>query len=75
MDKQVGGDHYVRLKVQPWDVMRAVMSPDEFRAYLRGNVIKYIMRDKNGVEDLMKAAHYLEVLIGESVNADESEYQ
>jgi hypothetical protein len=69
-DYQVGGSHYIDLPVQPWDVMRAIMSPDEFRAYLRGNVIKYIMRDKNGLEDLLKAKHYLSVLIEESQSVE-----
>jgi len=43
------------------------MTPEEFRGFLRGNVIKYIARykDKNGVEDLLKAKHYLEKLIEE----------
>jgi hypothetical protein len=62
---QVGGTHYTSKTIQPWDVMSAWMTRDEFAAYLRGNVIKYIARykDKNGVEDLKKAQHYLEKLI------------
>ena len=33
--------------------------------YLQGNVIKYVTRykDKNGVEDLQKAKHYIDLLI------------
>jgi len=62
---QVGGDHYKARAIQPWDVMQAVMEPAEFEAFLRGNVIKYIMRydKKNGYEDLKKARHYLETLL------------
>lgn len=64
-DRQVGGTHYKDLAVQPWDAMQAWMSEDEFRGFLRGNVVKYIARceDKGGVEDLKKAQHYLEKLI------------
>jgi hypothetical protein len=65
-EKQIGGDHYMNLAVQPWDAMRAWLSDDEFAGFLRGNVIKYIARaGKKGddLEDLCKAAHYLEVLI------------
>ena len=64
MKYQVGGDHYQK-KVQPWDAMAAWMTPVAFCGYLAGNVIKYIARyqDKNGVEDLKKARHYLEKLI------------
>lgn len=62
---QVGGDHYRRLAVQPWEAMEAWLSPDEFAGFLRGNVIKYMarFRDKGGVEDVRKARHYLNKLI------------
>lgn len=64
---QVGGDHYTRLSIQPWDAMRAWMTPEEFRGYLRGNVVKYLARDKGAtVEDLRKARHYLDRLIEEA---------
>lgn len=61
---QVGGDHYLDA-IQPWDVMQQDMSEEEFRQYLRGNVLKYIMRyrKKGGLEDLQKAQHYLTRLI------------
>ena len=64
--RQVDGTHYVDLAVQPWDAMAAWMTPEEFRGYLLGNVIKYLARRKPGVDrrtDLQKAAHYLEKLI------------
>jgi hypothetical protein len=64
--KQVGGDHYSKLTIQPWAAMKAWMTPAQFKGYLLGNVIKYCARDKNGVEDLEKAKHYLEMLIEES---------
>lgn len=66
---QVGGDHYTVLAVQPWDAMRAWMSPEQFHGFLRGNVIKYIARagrksDPGGeIQDLKKARHYLDALI------------
>ena len=62
---QVGGNHYKNKTVQPWDVMEDWMTRDEFLAYLRGNVIKYIARynDKNGSQDLQKARHYLDKMI------------
>jgi hypothetical protein len=62
---QVGGNHYLSKKVQPWDAMEAWMKPDEFKGFLRGNVIKYVARceDKGGVEDLKKAQHYLTRLL------------
>lgn len=56
--------HYNNI-IQPWEYMQSCMSPEEFRGYLRGNVIKYISRytKKDGIKDLNKAKHYLEELI------------
>ena len=57
--KQVGGTHYQKA-IQPWDIIR------EWNLdYWRGNVIKYVLRchEKNGIEDLKKAIHYLEYAI------------
>lgn len=59
MSKQVGGSHYQK-KIQPWDIIH------EWKLdYWRGNVIKYVLRckEKNGIEDLKKAIHYLEYAI------------
>jgi hypothetical protein len=64
-DMQVGGEHYQSKTIQPWDAMQAWMTPDQFKGFLWGNVIKYIARwqDKGGVEDLRKARHYMDKLI------------
>ena len=62
-DKQIGGDHYHKLKVQPWDFMASCFTYDEFCGFLKGNALKYISRDKNdNLEDVCKAIHYLEKL-------------
>lgn len=62
--RQVGGSHYRDMPMQPWDVMQAVMTPEEFRGYLKGNVIKYAMRAgrKDGSDDAGKAQHYRQKL-------------
>ena len=54
--KQIDGNHYSKHKIQPWDII------DEWELdYYLGNVIKYVLRDKdNQVIDLKKAIHYLE---------------
>jgi len=59
--EQVGGDHYTRLEIQPWDVIEATFGPEGIYAYFAGNVVKYLMRahSKGGLEDLRKARHYL----------------
>lgn len=61
--KQVGGTHYVDMKVQPWDVMQACMTEEEFRGFLRGNIIRYAMRlGRKDSDDLGKLIHYAEKL-------------
>lgn len=59
-DKQVGGAHYARKGIQPWDVVHAFDM-----GFFEGNIFKYIVRykRKGGVQDLEKAKHYLEKLI------------
>jgi len=56
--------HY-NYAIQPWEYMESVFTENEYRGYLRGNIIKYISRypEKGGVVDLEKAKHYLEELI------------
>lgn len=60
-DIQVSGTHYKDMAVQPWDVMENVLSEEEFIGFLKGNVIKYSMRQgkKAGSDDAGKAKHYL----------------
>lgn len=60
-DLQVSGNHYKDMPIQPWHVMEAVLSPEEFRGFLRGNVIKYALRAgrKEGTDDAGKARHYM----------------
>jgi len=60
--KQVGGDHYTRQDIQPWEYMEAILTKDQFEGFLIGNVIKYVTRyqEKGGKEYLLKAIHYLE---------------
>jgi hypothetical protein len=56
---QVGGQHYKDMGIQPWEVMEAVLTPEEFRGYLKGNVIKYGMRQGlKDSDDANKARHY-----------------
>ena len=56
-DYQVGGDHYKKFNYQFWD-----FAIDAELSFLVGNACKYVARwrDKNGVQDLEKARHYLQ---------------
>ena len=60
LDKQVAGSHYKDLPIQPVEYIYA-----NALGYFEGNVIKYVSRwrKKNGVADLEKAKHYIELLI------------
>ena len=57
---QEGGSHYKDLKIQPVEFIHA-----NGIGFFEGNVIKYVTRwrAKNGVEDLKKAKHYIDLLI------------
>lgn len=57
---QYGGKHYKDKAIQPWDYVIA-----NNLGYLEGSIIKYVSRyqDKNGLEDLHKARHFLDKLI------------
>jgi len=72
---QVGGDHYKRHSIQPLDVMQEYMTPEEYKGFLWGNVIKYSLRwkRKNGVEDLKKLNHYVAFLVKYMETSDGSE--
>jgi len=64
-DTQVGGDHYRKKSVQPWDAMQSWMTPEQFSGYLLGGTFKYLARyrEKGGVVDLEKGRHTLDKLI------------
>ncbi len=65
LDRQEGGSHYKNFEIQPIEFIHRNNIP-----FIEGNIIKYILRhkQKNGIEDLKKAKHYIDLLI-------EQEYQ
>jgi hypothetical protein len=60
LDKQVSGSHYKDFEIQPVEFIKKNNIP-----YIEGNVIKYTCRhrSKNGKADILKAIHYLELLL------------
>jgi len=40
----IEGNHYVASAMQPIQVMQAIMTPEQFRGFLLGNIIKYRIR-------------------------------
>ena len=67
LDVQVGGGHYKDMAIQPVEYIHANNIP-----FIEGCVIKYVSRwrQKNGVEDLAKAKHFLELLIDLETDCD-----
>jgi len=58
--EQVGGSHYLMMKIQPIEYIHR-----NGLGFIEGCVVKYISRwrNKNGVEDLRKARHFIDLLI------------
>lgn len=66
MELIVNQKHYTNKGIhEPIKVMMDTFTGEEYRGYLNGNVLKYMLRykDKNGLEDLKKAQTYLTWLI------------
>lgn len=60
LETQVGGSHYKNMCIQPIEFIER-----NDLGFCVGNIIKYVCRykDKNGIEDLEKARHYIDILI------------
>ena len=60
LDVQVDGSHYKNLAIQPIEYIHA-----NGIGFAEGSVIKYVTRwrDKNGIKDLEKARHFIDLLI------------
>lgn len=58
--KQEGGGHYKDMKIQPVEYIHA-----NGLGFIEGAVVKYISRwrAKNGLQDLRKARHFIDLLI------------
>lgn len=57
---QIGGDHYTKMAIQPMEFSMA----NKLDA-CQHTIIKYVsrFRDKNGIQDLEKAKHVIDMLI------------
>ena len=60
LKRQVGGTHYIKSAIQPIEYIQA-----NKLGFVEGNIVKYVTRykHKNGLEDLEKAKHYVDLLI------------
>ena len=59
-------DHYTRGGIECLDAIESALTPEEFRGYIKGNILKYTWREKlkNKDQDLKKAEFYLKKLLG-----------
>lgn len=60
LDVQVGGSHYKNYKIQPVEFAMA-----NSLNLCQANIVKYVVRykEKGGLGDLLKAKHYIDLLI------------
>lgn len=56
--RQVGGSHYKDFAIQPITFIHANKLD-----FVRGNIIKYACRQKDGAQDIRKIIHYAELLL------------
>ena len=64
-EKQVGGQHYKEMGVEPWDVVDTWPIEQQI-GYYRGGALKYIMRmgtKDEQIQEIGKARHYMDKLI------------
>lgn len=64
-EKQVGGQHYKQMGVEPWDVVDTWPIEQQI-GYYRGGALKYIMRmgtKDEQIQEIGKARHYMDKLI------------
>ena len=60
LEKQIGGNHYKGLAIQP-----AYYAYKNKIPFMEASAIKYLTRwkDKGGIQDLEKAKHFIDMLI------------
>jgi hypothetical protein len=64
-DRQVGGEHYKKMGVEPWDVIDTWPLYQRIGAY-RAGALKYLMRmgaKDESEQEIGKGIHYLEKLL------------
>ena len=57
--------HYAGQGIECIQAIEAQLTAEEYRGYLKGNIVKYLWRErqKGNVESLMKAQWYLNRLV------------
>jgi len=60
LDTQIGGTHYKNFSIEPIEFIHK-----NGIGFCEGNAIKYLVRwrEKGGKQDLLKAKHYIDLLL------------
>lgn len=60
---KINPEYYHRCNIECKDLIKAYLGTPGYIFFCKGNVLKYVFRHqgKNGVEDLKKAARYIEM--------------
>lgn len=60
LDTQIGGTHYKNFAIEPIEFIHK-----NGIGFCEGNAIKYLVRwrEKGGKQDLLKAKHYIDLLL------------
>jgi hypothetical protein len=57
-DTSGNANHYKRGGIENWDILKAKLSKEELRGFLKGTILNYLMRDLPNELDTVKAAWY-----------------
>lgn len=65
-DVQIAGDHYKKMRIQPFEYIHA-----NNLGFAEGCVVKYVSRwkSKGGLDDLRKARHFIDLLIEKEITS------
>ena len=65
MNDQINSPEHYRGQIECIDAIQAALTPEEFRGFCKGNLIKYVWRErrKGGNESLEKAQWYVHRLL------------
>jgi hypothetical protein len=65
MNDQINSPEHYRGQIECIDAIQAALTPEEFRGFCKGNLIKYVWRErrKGGNESLEKAQWYVNRLL------------
>ena len=67
-------DRYTHGDIECIDAIRAALSPEEFRGFCKGNVLKYVWREqfKGRDVDIKKAHAYIRYMLEGGADGEES---